>query len=542
MMRVLCVALLVPALAGFAMPAFARIDDGFSEAITTPSPRAVAVRAVLDEASDTGDPIEKIVLGGVRDFYAARNDDLLWVGHLDAPQQATTLRTAMDKAADYGLDPHAYATPKLAEHYPDDPRRLAEADVEFSLAVARLVTHIASGRVDPAAISHLITLEPERPDIAEALTRLSQSVNVAADLASYEPQHPQYVALKAQLAKLRASATEEEERIVVPDGGLMRPGKRDDRAPILRARLDVTLAPDADPEIYDQTLVEAVRTFQTESGLNADGVVGPQTLGVMNGRSREEEIAAVIANLERWRWMPRELGDFYVMVNVPEFVVRVVKDDATVHETRVVVGKPTNPTPTFSNMMSYLIVNPYWNVPASIISKEMLPEIRNDPYGYFARQGYEVFVRVGGRMRQVDPRWIDWYSINPRSVQIRQIPGDFNALGRIKFMFPNQHSVYLHDTPAKSLFKRDQRAFSHGCVRVEDPLDFADALLVVAAPEWNSKRLEKLFGGPERRVNLDTPVPVHLAYFTEWVAPDGELHHFEDIYGYDGEISAYLGS
>ncbi len=541
-MNVLRVAALIPALVGFALPTYARIDDGFRPEIVLSSARETAVRAVLDETRDGGDAVEKIVVDGVRDLYEARAFGLLWLGDLDQPPQMAALREAMDNAADYGLDPNAYATPRLAARYPDDPERLAEADVEFSLAVARFVTHIASGRIAPSAISRLITLEPERPDIAEALTELSQSSTIAADLAGYEPQHPQYAALKAALAKLRESAAEEEERIVVPEGRLIRPGNSDERTPLLRARLQVDVAPDADPEIYDADLVDAVRAFQTESGLKADGIVGPQTLQVMNGRSRAEEIASVVANLERWRWMPRDLGKFYVMVNVPEFEVRVVNDGDTVHETRVIVGKPTNPTPIFSNKISFLIVNPYWNVPASIVRNEMLPEIRSNPYGYFARRGYQVFTRVGGRFRQVDPGWIDWYSVGASQVRIRQIPGDFNALGRIKFMFPNQHSVYLHDTPTKSLFSRDRRAFSHGCVRVENPLDFADALLPVAAPDWNSARLEKLFGGPERRVNLDTPIPVHLAYFTAWVGPEGELRHFEDIYGYDGDMAAYLGS
>ncbi len=540
-MRVLRVALLIPLLAGFAMPALARIDLPESErTIVQPSLREAAVRTLLDQASDASDPVEKGVLTGVRDFYAARDFHLLWLGSLNAPAQMTELRQAMDKAADYGLDPSVYATPKLAAHYADDPDQLAAADIEFSRAVARFVTHIASGRIKPSAISDIIGLKPERPDVAEVLNRLSQSSDVAADLASYEPPHRQYAALKAELAKLRASAADET-RIVIPDGGLLKPGEDDDRAPLLRARLSIPLAPDADPEVYGTPLVDAVKAFQSENGLTSDGIVGPQTLQVMNGRSRDEEIASIVANLERWRWMPRDLGAFHVLVNVPEFELRVVDNGKVVHKTRVIVGKPTNRTPTFSDVMSHVIVNPYWNVPSSIVRNELMPELRSNPYG-FQQHGYEVFARVDGKMRQIDPRWVAWYGVDARQVQIRQVPGDSNALGRIKFMFPNQYDVYLHDTPSKSLFKRDYRALSHGCVRVENPLDFADALLPVAAPNWNSTRLRDLYGSTERRVNLDTQVPVHLAYFTEWVDPDGALRHFDDIYGYDGDISAYLSS
>ncbi len=541
MMMYLRVAILVPALLGFAMPAIAHVEvDEAASQIALPSERQAAVKADLDAATDAGDPIEKIVLDGVRSFYAARDYDLLWLGDLTAPERMTTIRREMDKAADYGLDPKDYATPKFASHYADDPKVLAAADIEFSRALARFVTHIASGRIRPVDVSPDITLDPERPDIAKVLTRLSQSPSIAADLKGYEPPHPQYFALKAELAKLRASA-DDAPKVVVPDGALLKPGKRDHRAALLRERLDVTPAADADPDLYDAALVDAVKTFQDANGLTADGIVGPRTLDAMNGRSHAEEIASVIANMERWRWMPRDLGKFYVMVNVPEFVVRVVDKGKVVHETRVIVGKPTNRTPVFSNAISYIIVNPYWNVPNSILSKEMLPEIRANPYGYFARQGYQVFARINGRFRQVDPSWIDWYNVDPRMLQVRQIPGDDNALGLIKFMFPNQHSVYLHDTPTKALFSRDSRAFSHGCVRVQNPLDFADALLPVAAPNWNSKRIEKLFGGPEQRVNFDTKIPVHLAYFTDWIKPDGELEHVADIYGYDSQMTASLG-
>ena len=504
------------------------------------SPREQAVRTLLEQGEIGGVSIERAILDGMRAFYQSHRYELAWLPQRQASPQMVALRRQMDMAAEYGLDAGRYGTPYFARMYLDDPHLLAEADVGFSVALARFVAHIAAGAGRPSDVSRLITLEPELPDIADALLRLAQAGAPDTLLSGYEPVHAQYHALKEKLAELRASDADDA-RIFVPDGSLLRPGKSDPRVPLLRERLGAALAPDADPEHYDDVLRAAVEAFQAESGLTVDGIVGPRTLIALNGVSREDQIAAIIANMERWRWMPRDLGKVHVFVNVPEFMLRVVKDGAVAHETRIIVGTPRNPTPTFSHGIDHIVVNPFWNVPTSIVSNEMLPEIRRNPYGYFAQRGYQVLARAGGRMRVVNPASIDWYMVNPRSVRIRQVPGDHNALGRIKFMFPNQHSVYLHDTPTKSLFKRDRRAFSHGCVRVENPLGFADAILPIAAPEWNSDRLQRLYGGPERRVNLDTPVPVHLAYFTVSVTPDGDIRHVEDLYGYDRKMSEMLG-
>ena len=534
-MMVLRIALLVFALAGFLVPAFARPDLSESERTISLSPQAEAMRTVLDAAS-AEDPIEKQVLDGVRAFYAARQYEPLWLVERSMTPQMAALRRMMDRAESYGLDSIAYQTPGLAPIYVNDPETIAQAEVEFSRTVARFITHIASGRVEPKDISRLISLEPERPNLDEALTRLSQSSAVAVDLGRLEPQHEQYRKLRAALSKLRASPADAEQ-IVVPEGDLLKPGKSDARVPALRQRLGIVLADGAEPDIYDEALVDAVKLAQAEAELTPDGIVGPRTLAVLNGRSREEDIALIIANLERWRWMPRKLGDFHIMVNVPEFMVRVVNKGTVTHQTRVIVGKPTQPTPTFSHVMDHVVVNPYWNVPSSIVANEMLPAARSNP-GYFSRGGYQVFALINGRYRQIDPYWAGY--VSPRKLQVRQVPGDFNALGRIKFMFPNQHSVYLHDTPSKKLFTKDYRALSHGCVRVQNPLDFADAILPVAAPEWNSKRLEKMYGGPERSVKFDTPIPVHLAYFTAGIGADGALKVFEDIYGYDARIIEHL--
>ena len=216
--------------------------------------------------------------------------------------------------------------------------------------------------------------------------------------------------------------------------------------------------------------------------------------------------------------MPRDLGADHIEVNIPEFTARVLRDGEVTHQTRVVVGKPDHPTPVFSQVMRFIIVNPYWNVPVSIIKKEMMPKLAADP-NYFADHGYEVVERNGQTF-------------------VRQPPGDGNALGRIKFMFPNSHSVYLHDTNAKGLFARDERALSHGCVRVEDPFAFAEAVL---GGKWTADRVESMVGGDERTVMLPRPLPIHILYFTAFVDPEAGFQVRGDVYGYMGKVETALG-
>ncbi len=541
-MKVLRVALLLGAFSVAALPAAAlEMGSTGGQFARASAAKLNAVEAALEATDKSRNALEQAILADVSSFYEARGYRPLWFNGSDVSSQLIALKRRMAGAASLGLDPDDYATPHVADRRYYNSKRLGHADVEFSLAVARFVAHLSSGRIKPTDVSRLITMEPQRPEIASVLTELSQAPSVDMALHRYEPQHPQYRALKAKLAELRALG-EEDDRIVVPDGKMLKPGKSDERVALLRERLDIALPAETAATLYDETLVEAVRAFQEENGLSVDGIVGPQTLLALNGRSREEDIASILANMERWRWMPGDLGAFHVLVNVPEFKTRVFDDGEIVHETRVVVGKPRNPTPMFSHAIDHFVVNPYWNVPTSILKNEMMPSIRANPHGYFARHGYQVLANIKGRMRLVHPASVNWHAINPRSVRVRQTPGSHNALGRIKFMFPNQHSVYLHDTPSKSLFKRDRRAFSHGCVRVQNPLDFAAAILPAAAPDWNASRIERLYGGKERRVNLDSPVPVHLSYFTTAVAADGELSRFEDIYGYDRKMTEFLGS
>ncbi|WP_051631292.1 L,D-transpeptidase family protein [Afifella pfennigii] len=514
------------------------------------TPAAAELRAALGHARSFSDARQKKVFAAIRAFYEEHRFEPAFLRDGKPTRQASALVERLGEAAADGLDPSDYADAKLPAARLDDLAERARAELAIAEAAARFLVDLAAGRIAPNSVAPRdIFLKPELPDIAAALDELGTTDDVVATLAGYEPPHRQYAVLKRHLAELRA-ANDGEPLPRIEPGKVLKKGVRDARVPVLRQRLGME-APDmrnpelrpyldhADLEIFDEDVTAAVEAFQTANGLTVDGMVGPQTLAALNGARREERIAAIVVNMERWRWAPRQLGRYYVFVNVPEFMVRVHRDGKTTFETRVVVGKPANRTPVFSDEMDHIVVNPYWNVPNSIVSKEMLPQIQRDPYGYFAKNGYQLLADIRGKTYYLDPTRIDWYAIDTKLLRVRQPPGDRNALGRIKFMFPNRHAVYLHDTPAKSLFQRTSRAYSHGCVRVQDPLAFADAVLAEDG-EWNSDRLKRMFGGQETQVNMSKRLPVHLAYFTLVPQKDGSLLTVPDLYGYDARMRQML--
>jgi murein L,D-transpeptidase YcbB/YkuD len=402
--------------------------------------------------------------------------------------------------------------------------------------VVAFAEEASAGRVVPSSVNgKFITRKPDRIDPIEALGTVAGASDAVAALDGFNPPHEGFRRLKAKLAEVRARPAGPTPD-PIPEGKTLKPGMVDARVPLLRARFDLP-AP-SDPlagEVYDDAVVEAVRAFQAAKGLEDDGIVGRRTISVLNGAAIDQE-GEILANMEMWRWMPRDLGTDHVFVNIPEFMARVIRHGRTTHVTRVVVGTAGNQTPVFSDEMEYLVVNPYWHVPESIRMKEMLPEIQADPAGYFRRHGYEAV--WNGQV--IDPASVIWDENAVKFVAIRQPPSEANALGRIKFMFPNQHAVYMHDTPSRKLFQRDWRAYSHGCVRVDDPMEFARAILE-QEPNVSVETLEAMFGGDERRVDLTQHVKVHIAYFTAWVDDDGALQLRDDLYGHTSKVKSAIG-
>ncbi|MCJ2073656.1 L,D-transpeptidase family protein [Methylobacterium sp. J-030] len=461
----------------------------------------------------------------IRAFYEARADKPLWIADGAWTEAAKAVSARLVAAAEDGLDAHAYSIPNLPEK--PDEKAIADADLRLSAAAVLYARDARGGRVNLASISRLITPHLDLPAGNAVLTKLSDAGAKAGEaLQSYNPASPGYLALRARLAALRGPAPTAAKPLRLPSGPALRVGMRDARVPLLRAHFDLETRPagtfdqgPGEPEIYDSAVAEAVTKFQRGRGLPATGILNVQTVLALAdagraGRPTGSE-AELIVNMERWRWLPGDLGSDYILVNVPEYRLRAYRGGVLRDEARVIVGKPDSRTPLFSGLMEYAVVNPSWYVPPSIL-KTMAPKLAG--YGGKTWGGYEV-VRRGGH------------------ISLRQPPGERNALGFIKFMFPNEHAVYLHDTPNRSLFSAAKRDFSHGCVRVDDPFRLADVVL----PDWSADRLKKLIGKGERTIRLPEKLPVHLAYFTAYVDDGGTYRTLPDLYGYDAPMRAALG-
>lgn len=476
----------------------------------------------------------------LRTYYEEFGGDLLWLGS----ERAAALVGRLTDAESDGLSPDDYPGARLGELMQaagaTDKRSLAIIELYFSAAYLEYVSDLHVGRFLPAKVDPNFFLADRSIDQAAALRAVAASPDLHAVLDAWSPRAADYRALHEALASYRALAAAGGWG-TVPLGETLKPGMLDARVPALRARLAVTdgAAVDAaDPMLYDDALAEAVKHFQARHGLEVDAVVGPATFVAMNVRV-EDRIHAIALAMERWRWMPEDLGRQHLIVNIAGFELRRVNDGAVEERMAVVVGKPYSRTPVFSDRIRYLEFNPYWTVPSGIAIKEELPKLQRNPAG-LASQGFEAL--AGGDV--YDLRAINWNAYGPGNFpfQLRQKPGTNNALGQVKFMFPNTHNVYLHDTPSRSLFGRAERAFSHGCIRLSRPLDLADQVLAAGGVAgWTPARIDSVVATQKNTVvNLATPLPVHITYLTAWVG-DGGVNFRGDIYEHDAKLMAALG-
>ena len=492
---------------------------------------APAPAAVVDANTPVADQLREMangkfdrVLGGTKEragfeaYYSGRNFAPLWITDGKVNERAKAAIAYLGKVDADGLDPADYPVPDFTSL--TDPAALADAEMRLTASVVTYAHHAAMGRVHWTRVSGDILYELKAPTPAEVLTSVADAQDVGEALAAYEPRTPGYVALKAKLAELRAGKAPAG-KAPIANGPALKVGMTDARVPQLRERLGVA----GDGDTFDKALANAVKKFQQAHELKATGQLTQQTVEALNGRRPDRPTDIVIANLERWRWMPHDLGKTYVMVNLPDFTLRVVQNEHQVWTTKIVDGKPATPTPIMTAEMRSITINPTWNIPDSIAAKEYVPLMRQDPT-ILERMGLNV-------TRNAD-----------NTIHISQPPGPQNALGQLRFNFPNKFFVYQHDFNEKFLFSNPVRDASHGCMRVENPVKYAEVLLAIARPRegYTEQRIRSMFGNSEIDIRLPATIPVHVTYQTAFVDADGKLQFRNDIYDRDKALLAILKS
>ena len=471
---------------------------------------------------------------GVADYYRERGFEPLWTaGDAAADERVAALLAALSRASEHGLPAARWDVGALRARLAASRTAADAGAAEAALTDAYLdyATVLTSGLLDPATIAPGIVREAPRPGPAALLRRIERG-EPARVLRALAPAAPEY----GRLLRHRVAL----ERTVASGGwgapveaGILRPGDGGPEVVALRDRLRRMglLGRSLSPR-YDEALTEAVTAFQERAGLSADGIAGPATLAALNVPA-EDRLGQVLVALERERWTNVDRGRRHVWVNLADFTAAIVDDGRVTFRTRSVIGldEDGRETPEFSDVMDHMVLNPSWYVPRSIVVGEYLPKLKRDPY---AVSHLEM---TDSRGRSVNrSSGFSRYSERSFPFAMRQPPGPTNALGQVKFMFPNPHNIYLHDTPAKHLFARDRRAYSHGCIRLAEPLEFAHALLAPQEDDPEAMVRRVLRTGAEARVTLEEPVPVHLVYRTAFTDAEGALHWREDVYGRDAAV------
>jgi murein L,D-transpeptidase YcbB/YkuD len=480
-----------------------------------------------------------------RQFYEKREFAPAWIRNDAEPRrQMEALTEALNEADKEGLDPELYGFSALEERRKEaskgflsqkgfDPKEAGTLDVWLTYLYMKYASDLADGLSDLARADRSWQIKPEKVDPLAHLEQALDENRILDSLLELTPKDSEYRNLRQVLADYKAQASRGGWP-KIPATLRLKPGQKSPQLHALAQRLAATGDfKGTQAATYDEPLQDAVKRFQRRHGLADDGIVNPAVVAEMNVPI-ERRIDQIELNLERWRWLPRDPGSRYLLVNIPEMRLEVRENGKVPLSMRVIVGKKDTPTPIFNDEMSHIVFSPYWNVPPGIAKDETLPALMNDP-GFLTRNNMEVVDKAG---RTIEPSSIDW--MDPASFRFRQRPGSSNALGLVKFMFPNQYNVYLHDTPTDSLFGRAARLFSHGCVRVEQPEELA-AYVLRDQPDWTRERIhEAMHAGEERTVKLREPIPVFIGYWTARVAPDGLVQFRHDVYGVDSRLNAMI--
>lgn len=486
------------------------------------------------------------VAKAVEAYYSAQKP-MIWVDGDAVNEKAKAALAGLAAADQVGLDPadYAVALPDAGLAVTDvaaHRQALAQFELALSAKVVAYVQDTVRGRIDPNKLSGYHDFKRKAVNLKPVLDMLRLSPDVAAYLRGRDPSSAQFLALKGELAKLRAAEASSGPSVVIAENILLKPGKTSPELPnvvaairkngsdALKSTHAAVLASYTDGQDYTPALVALVEGFQQEAGLKPDGVVGPATVRALVGHSDTAKIDKLVVAMEQLRWLPADLGSRFVFINQPAFKAYYFNEGREHLSMRAVVGSRANQTYFFQDKIETVEVNPYWGVPQSIIVNEMLPKLRQDP-SYLDRLGYEVSYRG----RTVSSTQVDWNTTH--TVDVRQPPGGDNALGELKILFPNSHSIYMHDTPSKSYFKRDMRALSHGCVRLAEPRVMAAAVLGTSVEEVG----REIAQGRNKALRVTADIPVYVSYFTAWPNKDGVVEYFDDVYGRDAHTIKAFG-
>jgi L,D-transpeptidase YcbB len=512
-------------------------DGSFRNQITLDT-ESSSIRAVLtDKTTDLRAP--EAIRAGVLEHYKSNGFKPLWSKQgLIQPRALSTL-AQLEKAGEEGLEllrykPIGLDSFEVSENqFQGDVLGLAQFDVSLTIAAVTYAVHQSGGAYEPERLSAYYDLKSQAVSPDVALRVLAYSPFPDEYLKSLAPSHAAYTAMKAELARMPATATD----AIMAEGKRVRIGQKDSRIAELRTLLvsegylgQAGAEVDFDKEdVLDKAMAKALKAYQAAQGIAQTSNLDSATIRAINGPDLGERRNLLLTNMERMRWLPKNLGSRYVFVNQAAYHVDVIDQGKLVWESKVIVGKPLNQTNVFSDTMETVVINPSWGVPQSILLKEYLPKLRANP-GYLDKIGFKVVDEKG---EVVTSRSVNWNSVGTNStIGVQQPPGETNALGKLKFLFPNAHSIYMHDTPNRHLFAESKRNFSHGCVRVENPLEFASVLLQLDAAEIDAD----IQTGESKAVKITVPTKVHLTYFTAWPDKDGKLQYFSDAYGRDSTL------
>lgn len=479
--------------------------------------------------------------------YRLSGNTPLWVTDDGPTERAAVALKYLRAAEEEGLNPDDYGVSEMAVLWPArGAGDLARLDTLLTYELLLYAHDVSYGQLQSHSVNPRIFHDTGRQDFdpVAVMKSIIAATDLDVHLASLPPAHQHYQALKAALATYRKIAAEGGWKSIAA-GPTLRPGEIDPRVPAIRTRLHITgdlEKIDHSDTFYDTSLQKAVIRFQRRYGLEPDGAIGAQTVAAMNIPAKRL-VSQIIVNMTRWRWQAHDLGERYVLVNIAGYNLRAVENGQIVMDMPVIVGELENQTPIFSDMIQYIDFNPYWVITRSIASKEELPRLQQNPR-YLVDRNVRLYSSWDADAVEIDSTRVDWKSISPEQMaryKLRQDPGPLNALGRMKFVFPNRFAIYMHDTPKRDLFSQSSRNFSHGCIRVSDPVALATFVLGKEKAAWSPEKIQETVDSGKRKVvNLTVPLSVHLTYQTSWVDKEGSIHFNRDIYGRDTELSLAL--